>query len=154
MMVHTDKGHGHDQKYSLWRRECFPKISQRRDCYCSDLDWIEWRKGKPVALLECRRVIGSLKTIKDVVTHFISLNNGFQLELYARLSFELRIPAYLIIISDNAIDEVDYSKALFGIGKIIPPNVWPKGRMDVNQIEVIKVGIFNQEEYVQFLVDL
>jgi len=152
--VYGDKGHGHDQKYSLWRREQFPKIAQRRDCYCSDLDWVEWRNGKPVALLECRRAIGTLKTAEAVIAHFTVLNNGFQLEMYARLSYELKIPAFLIAIEDRNLEKDDYADARFIVEKITPPDNWPEGRLNLKQIILTEMGIYNQEEYAQFLASL
>ena len=75
--VHKDQGHGHDLKYSLWRRINFPKLTNLRNCYTTDIDWLEWRNGKPVAVIECRRVIGGLIDCNAVVNHFKHLNNGF-----------------------------------------------------------------------------
>jgi len=105
-------------------------------------------------LLECRRAIGTLKTAETVISHFTRLNNGFQLELYARLSYELKIPAFLIAIEDKDIEKEDYASARFIVNKITPPDNWPDGKLNLNQIRLSEIGIYKQDEYAQFLASL
>jgi len=152
--IHEDKGHGHDQKYSLWRRNVFPKIVDRRDCYCTDIDWMEWRKGKPVAVIECRRAIGSLASCEDVVEHFRKLNNSFQLEVYARIAYELKIRGFIVAIRDDKLDIQDYCMAEFLVEEIIPPDKWPEEKLDINLIKIKRIGKFDQEGYSRFLAGL
>jgi hypothetical protein len=152
--IHPDMGHGPDMKYSLWRRYIFPKIVDRRDCYTTDIDWLEWRKGKPVAIIECRRVIGSLKNCKDVISHFRKLNNGFQLEAYARIAYELKIKAFVVAIDDKSESDDSYKDAEFCVEQIVPPNVWPSGRIELSNIVTKRIGRFNEREYAEFISDL
>lgn len=152
--IHEDKGHGHDQKYSLWRRNIFPKIVNRRDCYCTDIDWIEWRGGKPAAVIECRRAIGSLSTCEEVIDHFKKLNNSFQLEVYARMAYEMKIRGFIVAIRDDDPEGQDFSKAEFLVEEIIPPDRWPEGRLDTRLIKMKMIGKFDQDGYSRFLAGL
>jgi len=152
--IHSDKGHGYDVKYSLWRRYVFPNIVNRRDCYTTDIDWLEWRKGKPVALIECRRVIGELKNCEDVISHFRNLNNGFQLEAYARIAYELKIKSFIVAINDKSESDPSYKDAEFLVEQIIPPEVWPMGRINLSNIVTKRIGTFTEKEYAKFISDL
>jgi hypothetical protein len=149
--VHKDQGHGQDSKYSLWRRINFPKLTNLRNCYTTDIDWLEWRNGKPIAIIECRRVIGGLSDCNAVVTHFKTLNNGFQLEAYARLAYELKIKAFVVAINDKNPEVSDYSDSEFLITEIIPPETWPEGRLNINEIKLQEIGLFNEEKYAEFI---
>lgn len=152
--IHEDQGHGHDSKYSLWRRSIFPNIVGRRDCYCTDIDWMEWRRGRPAAVIECRRAIGSLLTCEDVIKHFKQLNNSFQLEVYARMAHDLGIRAFIVAIKDESPENQDYGQAEFLVEEIIPPIEWPKGRIDMKLINMVRIGKFDQEGYSKFLAGL
>ena len=153
--IHKDKGFDHDPKYSLWHRNKLPIITKKRDLYCSDIDWVEWRNGRPVALIECRRAIGSLKNADDVINHFKTLNNGFQLELYARLSSTLKINAFLVAIEDPYPDMEEYSSASFTVVHIIPPkDSQLQGRKFLDGIELKNLGVGDEEKYAGFLSKL
>lgn len=155
MGIHKDMGHGLDQKYSKWRRDIFPNIVKRRDCFCTDIDWLEWRKGKPIAVIECRRAIGTLKNCEDVIEHFKKLTNGFQLEVYARIAYELKIRAFIVAIKDNNPDNEEYNNAEFLVEEIIPPRPWPIGRLkNMDLIQLKRIGLFNQEDYAKFISEL
>lgn len=131
--IHAKQGHGYDEKYSDWRRSRFPELTGKRNCYCADIDWVEWRNGKPVALLECRRALHG-KSLGDAINTIIQLNNGFQLEMIACLSAGLNIPSYLVAIKDEDPEGADYSKAEFLVVKINPPVPWPTDRSAVKKI--------------------
>lgn len=152
--IHQDKGHGHDMKYSSWRRNNFPKLTSTTKCYTTDIDWLEWRNGKPVAVIECRRVIGELKTCEEVINHFRKLNNGFQLEVYARLAFELKIKAFVVAIDDKTPSEDGFSNSKFLVKEIIPPENWPRGWIDLDTIKTEEVGLFNEQSYAEFIAEL
>jgi hypothetical protein len=153
--IHSDKGHGHDEKYSKWRREIFPKITGSTSSYCTDIDWIEWRYGKPVAIIECRRAIGQLKTAEDAIEHFKKLNNGFQYEVLARLAYELGIPAYIVGIQDPAPCAEDYSGARFVVEEVVPPEKWPSSRSTPSEfLTTKKVGEWNEQQYAEFIAGL
>ena len=65
-------------EYSQWHRRHAPSW-----CYCTDLDFIEWRSGRGiVAVMEVKRGGACL--------------TGFQLKVLKELSEKLGVPAYLI----------------------------------------------------------
>ena len=152
--IHTDQGYDHDKKYSKWRREVFPAKAKRTDAYCTDVDWIEWRNGKPVAILECRRAIGSLKTAEEAIEHFKKLTNGFQFEVLARLAHDMGIGAYIIGMQDSSPDSTDYSNARFIVEKVIPPAEWGSGRMLLSRIKTERYPEMNEQSYISFISEL
>ncbi len=152
--IHPDMGHGADRKYSLWRRNIFPRIVDRRDCYTTDIDWLEWRRGKPVAIIECRRVKGNLKNCEEAILHFRNLNNGFQLEVYARIAFELKIKAFVVAIDDKSEFSDSYKDTEFCVEQIIPPDVWPSGRIELSNLVTKRIGTFTEGEYARFISNL
>jgi len=152
-MVSEDKGHGHDGKYSAWRRHYFKDTLEIDGLFCTDIDWIEWRKGKPVAIIECRRAIGGLKTAQAAINHVKGHNNGFQLEVLAKLAHDLKIDAYIVGIEDDA-NSNDYSNARFVVEKIEPPTPRPDGRLDVTKIKTVPMNPMDLNGYVKFIVDL
>lgn len=153
--VHGDKGYDHDKKYSYWRREVFPEKAGTRSAYCTDIDWIEWRNGKPVAILECRRAMRGLKTAQAAVNHIKTCNNGFQFEVIARMAYQLEIPAYLVGIEDPDLEgSKEYARGKFRVEEVVPPNEWPAGRLDIGALETKLVGEMDEATYVRFLADL
>ena len=155
--IHSDQGYDHDRKYSLWRRNAFKQKVGRTDLYCADIDWVEWRTGQPVDLTECRRAIGVIKDAEAAVEHFKNLNNGFQYELIACLSYRLPIPAYIVGIEDPNVDNStlkDYPNARFVVERIIPPDSWPGGRNNLSAIRSELVGKMDEEQYIHFIANL
>ncbi len=153
--IHPDHGHGYDQKYSKWRRNIFPRKANLRTAYCTDIDWIEWRNGKPVAIIECRRAIGTLQNAEEAIEHFKSLNRGFQYEVLARLAYQLRIPAYIVGIQDKNPQAEDYSDAVFVVEEVIPPDQWPSSPLPPSCFLCTKrLGKLTEAEYVQFIAQL
>lgn len=117
MKVHKDQGLDRDLKYSRFRRY-FPFKCGYRNLYCTDLDWIEWRKGKQVAVVEVTRTLG--KPVDEVLSNFINRNNGFQKEVLVTVADELDVPAYVTIISDpNQHEDPDYNDADFYVYRLI-----------------------------------
>lgn len=153
--VHQNKGHDYDYKYSNWHRNVLPELIEKgRICYCTDIDWIEWRNNKPVAMIECRRAIGFLKTCDDVIEHFLKLNHGFQFEVYARIAYMSKIKAYIVAIKDNNPSAEDYLGAEFLVVEIVPPSSWD-GKTNIRaSASLRKIGCFNQNEYALFLLNL
>lgn len=152
--IHSDQGYDHDKKYSKWRREVFPHLANRTDAYCTDVDWIEWRNGRPVAILECRRAIGTLTTAEAAIEHFKTLTNGFQFEVLARLAHDIGIPGYIIGIQDGLPDSVDYFKSRFIVEKVIPPEDWGPGRMTLSRIKTERYDAMNEQQYTSFISKL
>lgn len=144
--VHEDKGFDRDIKYSKWRRYNLP-----RNCYCTDIDFLEWRNGKPKALIETRRAIGNLKTLEDVIKHFIKLNNGFQFEVYAHLSFKLDIPAYVVAIADSEPYNDNYNNSLFLVYELVIPKT---NYFIFSEVKLRKVGLMGEPEYIKFLSNI
>ncbi|HEX8378596.1 MAG TPA: hypothetical protein VF602_12325 [Pedobacter sp.] len=150
--IHQNQNYDHDEKYSVWRRDIFPELSGVDWAYCTDIDWVEWRRGRPVAFIECRRAIGSLPTAEAVIKHFKTLNNGFQFEVLARVAKETGAKAYIVGIEDRSIDSDDYSNARFVVEEVIPPkNYNEEGRINLNDIKVKRLPSMNQEQYVKFI---
>ena len=137
--VHNYQGFGSDIKYSKWRR-----YKLKRWCYCTDIDWVEWRNGKPVDIIEGRRLIGNLKTFNDAIKHFIGLNNGFQLEVYARISHDMGIRAFFVAINDPHPENEEYNGATFKVVEIKTPKYWVK---DLTKITLVNIGTFD-EKYI------
>ena len=124
-VIHRKQGHGYDEKYSDWRRSRYPNIVKATNHYCADVDWVEWRKGKPVAVIECRRALYG-KTLDDAVNSVYQLNNGFQIELLATVAKNLNVAGYIVAISDqNPEDRESYSKATFRVMQVVIPNPYP-----------------------------
>jgi hypothetical protein len=151
--IHRDRGLDHDDKYSKWRRNVFPKLVGNSSCYCSDLDWVEWRKGNPVALLECRRALGG-RTLRDVIDGYYTLNNGFQLEMLAKLSSRLQVPGYLVAIKDENEQSQQFEAATFLVARVIPPNPWPSGRLNIRAIQLDYQRELNEKGYADFINSL
>jgi len=77
-MTKPERTFNRDLRYSQWHRN---KLSS--DCYCSDLDWIEWRSGKGiVAFIEA-------KLNRDRVT-------DFQRKIFLELEERSGIPFYVV----------------------------------------------------------
>jgi len=136
-MPHEDQGYDRDLKYSRWRRN-----GLSRGCYTTDLDWLEWRHGRPVALIETRRNIGTLTTAPKILEHFKTLNNGFQPDVYSTLAKKLGIPAYLVAIIDLAPEQEGYADTTFVVHQIF------------SMTELRPVGVFNQAQYTKFIEEL
>lgn len=151
--VYEDQEHGNDEKYSKWRRYKLPELVNNTNCYCMDLDWVEWRKGKPRALIECRRALGS-KTPEQAIQDFVKKNNGFQYEVLAHMSYALKIPGYIVSIKDNSPEANSYEKAEFLVEQVIPPNPWPVGRVDINLIKRTPIGKMDEASYANFINNL
>jgi hypothetical protein len=151
--IHEDRGYDHDRKYSEWRRCIFPKKAGIRNAYCTDIDWIEWRNGNPVAIIECRRAIGNLRTAEEAISHFKRLNYGFQYEVIAHLAQKLGIKAYIVGIEDPGTASKDYSSGRFLVEEVIPPNPWPVSGA-VRQIGTRSIVAMSEDEYVQFIKSL
>lgn len=153
--IHADQGYDRDNKYSKWRREIFPKLAKINWAYCTDIDWIEWRQGKPVAFIECRRAVGGIKTAEDAIEHVKKLNFGFQFEVLARLAKETGAKSYIVGIEDKSIDSEDYSNARFVVEEILPPDQYnEKGRINLKEIKTKQLSVMNQQQYADFIKNL
>jgi len=147
--VSHDKGIDRDKKFSLWRRKYLP-----RESYATDIDWLEWRKGVPVAVIEMKRLIGTLQTPEDALKFFCENTNGFQLEVYCKIAFCLTIPAYFIAVADQYPDAEDYLMATFIVYKINVPENWVKVGHYLQGITTKKCGDFTKEQFIKFMSGL
>lgn len=86
-----------DKKQSMWRRN-YPQWIGDRTRYCADMDWIEWRRGKPVAAVETTRTKG--RPLDVVVEKFRTRNKGFQQELVYTMATGKEIRSFLVVIDD------------------------------------------------------
>jgi hypothetical protein len=152
--IHANQGHGHDEKYSEWRRSTLPDLVKRRDCYCTDIDWLEWRKGKPVAIIECKRAM-SKQTGKTAIQNLKTLTNGFQIEVLVTCGHKIGIPVYLVGILDGDKQEAKkYKNSKFYVEEAIPPNPWPQKLNVKKDITYKLIGEFSEQEYADFLAQL
>ena len=155
-VIHRKQGHGYDEKYSDWRRTRYPQLAKSTSHYCADVDWIEWRKGRPVAVLECRRArLG--RTLEDAVASVRLLNNGFQLELLATLAKHLGVPGYIVAISDQDAGSETYEGATFRVVQVVLPTPWPTqfGALVPELSRRLRiVGDLDEGGYAEFLAKL
>lgn len=106
-----------DSKYSQWRRNYPFRSKQIRKLYCTDIDWVEWRGGRPVAIVETTRCGG--KPVNDCAGAYMNRNNGFQAEVAFTVADKLKIPAYLVLIDDKSPgQDDDYSNTVFYVGRL------------------------------------
>ncbi len=106
-----------DEKYSKFRYD-FPFSQGRRDLYCTDIDWVEWRKGNPRAIVEVTRCFG--KNQEEVADDYLHRNNGFQAEVAYRIAKRNIVKAYLVVIDDQyPFVNDDYESATFYIYELI-----------------------------------
>jgi hypothetical protein len=76
--VRPERNYIRDLSYSIWHRTRVPA-----HCYCTDLDWIEWRADRGiVAFIESK--IGTDRVTK------------FQREVFTELSEKTGIPFYVV----------------------------------------------------------
>jgi hypothetical protein len=87
-----------DKKQSMWRRNYPQWAFNDRTRYCADIDWIEWRKGKPVAAVETTRMKD--RPLDKVVEMFRTRNKGFQQELVYTVASAYPIRSFIVIIED------------------------------------------------------
>lgn len=107
-----------DSKYSQWRRDFPYKSRNIRKLYCTDIDWVEWRRGKPVAIIETTRCHG--KAPMDCLNNYLTRNNGFQPEVAFKIAKALEVPAYLVLIADPAPSQQDdFRNAVFYVAELI-----------------------------------
>lgn len=132
--IYQDQGHGHDKKYSSWRRD-YPRTRRIRNLYCMDLDWLEWRRGRAVALIETSRTLG--KTAKEVLRRFTDNNAGFQAEVLAYAAMKLEVPAFFVAIDDRNVGDNDYAETTFTVTRIIPITPWPSGKNNKFTVEAV-----------------
>lgn len=86
-----------DQKYSMFRRN-YPYSLGDRIRYCADIDWIEWRDGKPVAAVETTRLKD--RTWEECLRMFQTRNKGFQPELVKTIADRSHIRSFVVLIDD------------------------------------------------------
>jgi hypothetical protein len=152
--IHADKGVGADTKYSRWRRERFIALEDRTNCYCMDLDWVEWRRGDLAALIETRRALAG-KTQEQAVQEFATNQNGFQLECLARLAYCAKVPAYVVSILDPEPESDTYEKASFLVLEVSVPAVWPAGKLNLERdLPLVKVGTYGEKAYADFIAGI
>lgn len=109
-----------DGKYSDWRYE-YPISKGVRDLYCTDIDWVEWRGGKPRVFIETTRCFG--RDPQEVAHNYLTRNKKFQADVITRIAGRCRIPAYLVVIEDPAPEENDnYINATFHVYRILKIN--------------------------------
>lgn len=116
--IYIDSPATHDNKYSDWRRNRYPDL-QNKSAYCSDIDFIEWRKGKPVAVLELKRC-----SIGEAITTLLEQRYEFQGEVIATVAHALRVPAYIVAIEDSERDSKTYERATFTVVRMNLPEPW------------------------------
>lgn len=82
-MVRPEHTFNRDLRYSQWHRNRLPS-----DCYCSDLDWIEWRNGRGiVAFIETKANKGRV--------------SDFQRKIFLELEERLGIPFFVVHYNDD-----------------------------------------------------
>ena len=116
--IHIDSTATHDNKYSDWRRNRYPDL-EGTTAYCTDIDFIEWRRGKPVAVLELKRC-----SIGEAITTLLEQRYGFQGEVIATVANALQVPAYIVAIDDAQRDSETYERATFTIVRMNLPTPW------------------------------
>jgi hypothetical protein len=151
--INPNAGYGTDSKYSIWRREFYPKLANYYYHFALDLDWIEWRRGRPVALFETKRVLNGRNPM-DVIASVWKYQEGLELEMLATFSKGMGIPAFIIAISDPDPLVADYHTATFYVVKVNIPDVWPKEPREIVPTLVdwlSPVKTMGQMDYVEFL---
>ncbi|CAB4184364.1 hypothetical protein UFOVP1573_6 [uncultured Caudovirales phage] len=123
--IHIDSNAKHDGKYSDWRRNRYPDLEGDR-AYCTDIDFIEWRKGKAAAVLECKR-----GTIGEAITTILELRYGFQGQVIATVAHALRVPAYIVAIQDFNKEGKGYERASFTVVQMNLPTPWLEGSREL-----------------------
>lgn len=131
--IYIDSPATHDNKYSDWRRNRYPDL-QNTTAYCSDIDFIEWRRGKPVAVLELKRC-----SIGEAVTTLLEQRYGFQGEVIATVAHALKVPAYIVAIEDSERDSKTYERASFTVVKMNLPTPWLTDSGDL--VAAIRAGL-------------
>jgi hypothetical protein len=106
-----------DKKYSLFRRNYPYDKHEIRDMYCTDVDWVEWRNGRPVAILETTRCYG--KPVRETMQDYLDRAKGFQCEVTFTVADALKVKAYLVLIDDPWPEaEDDYGNTTFYVCEI------------------------------------
>lgn len=123
--IHIDSNAKHDGKYSDWRRNRYPDL-EGDGAYCTDIDFIEWRGGKPAAVLECKR-----GTIGQAVNTILQLRYGFQGQVIATVAHALSVPAYIVAIEDYERDSKTYERASFTVVQMNLPTPWLEGSREL-----------------------
>ena len=116
--IYIDSTATHDNKYSEWRRNIYPDLQGFKD-YCTDIDFIEWRNGKAVAVLELKRC-----SIGEAITTVLQERYGFQGEVMATVAHALQVPAYIVAIEDSNRDSKTYERATFTVVRMNLPTPW------------------------------
>lgn len=119
-----------DKKYSRFRRrrtydyfEASGAKYKGRQMYCLDIDWVEWRNGNPVAIIETTRCCK--KTLRETYVAWLNRNNGLQCEAAYRIAQALGVRAYIVLIDDplyhmdGAGDDDEYREAHFHVCLIV-----------------------------------
>jgi hypothetical protein len=149
--IYIDSTATHDNKYSDWRRNRYPDL-QNRIAYCSDIDFIEWRRGKPVAVLELKRC-----SIGEAITTLLEQRYGFQGEVIATVAHALQVPAYIVAIEDSDRDSKTYERATFTVVRMNLPTPWLTDSGDL--LAAIRAGLgkpvrMDELEYSRFIAAL
>ena len=149
--IYIDSPATHDNKYSDWRRNRYPDL-QNKTAYCSDIDFIEWRKGKPVAVLELKRC-----SIGEAITTLLEQRYGFQGEVIATVAHALRVPAYIVAIEDSDRDSKTYERATFTVVRMNLPTPWLTNKTQL--VAALLAGLgepvrMDELEYSRFLHSL
>ena len=106
-----------DEKYSKFRYD-FPASQGNRSLYCTDIDWVEWRKGNHRAIVEITRCFG--KDHEEVANDYLYRRKGFQAEVAYRTAKNNKVKAYLVVVDDPfPNDHDDYESAIFHIYQLM-----------------------------------
>jgi hypothetical protein len=116
--IYIESSATHDNKYSDWRRNRYPDL-EGDGAYCTDIDFIEWRDGKAVAVLELKR-----GTIGEAINTILKLRYGFQGQVIATVAQALKVPAYIVAIEDFNKEGKGYERASFTVLQMNLPNPW------------------------------
>ena len=123
--IHIESSAKHDGKYSDWRRNRYPDLQGDKH-YCTDIDFIEWRDGEAVAVLELKR-----GTIGEALTTILKYRYGFQGEAMASFARAMKVPAYIVAIEDYERDSKTYERASFTVVQMNLPNPWPERKREL-----------------------
>ena len=149
--IHIDSTATHDNKYSDWRRNRYPDL-EGTTAYCTDIDFIEWRKGRAVAVLELKRC-----SIDEVVNTLLELRYGFQGQVIATVAHALQVPAYIVAIEDNERGAKTYERASFTVVRMNLPTPWLANSREL--VAALRAGLgepvrMDERSYARFIASL
>lgn len=122
-MTRPEIQNNRDLRYSHWHRD---RLSPA--CHCTDLDWIEWRRGRGVvALIEAKMGLGT--PLRE-----------FQFDVYTELSRRSQVPFYLVNYSEDL--------ATFRVVRVRPEQSYDEYQA------ASRARFLDEKEYARFLEGL